>query len=168
MFATVLFYVFSALCVVGGLLVITRRDPFESAMALVATFFFLAADFVLLKAPFVALVQVLVYAGAVMVLFLFVIMLLNLRGDEGLDLGSLTPRAIAVAALAVGLGCTAMILASHEMANVPPAQVGPLFGTVAAVGAVMFSPRFLLAVEMISALLTVALVGAVVLARREM
>ena len=103
---SVLFYLFSLIAMVAGFFVVTARNPIASALSLVVCFFFLAADYVLLDAHFVAVIQVLVYAGAIMVLFIFVIMLLNLRPGVGPAL-DISPRALfglAVAGIAVATG----------------------------------------------------------------
>lgn len=168
MAATALFWVFSAVVLLCGLLVVTRRNPFESALALVVAFFFLAADFVLLDAPFVALVQVLVYAGAVMVLFIFVIMLLNLRGEEPRLLRRVTPRVLTGSVVAVLLGCAALSVAFLQGApSSPPPSLPAGFGEVETVGLALLGGRWMVALEAVSVLLTAALAGAVVLAKKE-
>src|SRR6185295_1225834 len=78
----ILFYLFAGLMLICGALVVTQRNPVTSAMLLILVFFFMAGLFVLLEAFFLAVIQVLVYAGAVMVLFLFVMMLLDIRPTE--------------------------------------------------------------------------------------
>src|SRR5512138_1404202 len=79
MFEYTIFFIFAAIAVIFALIVITHRNPVVSALSLVVSFFALAVMYVLLEAPFLAALQVIVYAGAIMVLFLFVIMLLNLQ-----------------------------------------------------------------------------------------
>ncbi len=163
----VLFYFFSLVAVVAGLLVVTARNPISSALSLVVCFFGLAADYVLLDAHFVAVIQVLVYAGAIMVLFIFVIMLLNLRhpGGPTLDLSRRALFGVAVAGL-LGVG---LIVGLEHVVGGPMPQVPADFGTIAQVGAAIFQPdsRWLLPFEVVSVLLTVAVIGAVVLAKRE-
>src|SRR5437762_10939401 len=97
---TPLFYVFAALAVGSAMLCILQRSPVSAALWLVSTMFSLAAIYVLLNAQFIAAIQVLVYAGAVMVLFLFVIMLLNL-GHASSDIRG--PSSVAAALVIVGL-----------------------------------------------------------------
>ena len=164
---SVLFYLFSLIAVLAGFSVITARNPIASALSLVVCFFFLAADYVLLDAHFVAVIQVLVYAGAIMVLFIFVIMLLNLRPgvEPALDI---SPRALfgLVVAGVLGVG----LIAGLELLTGPFEMALPdQFGTIASVGTELFKPdsRWLLPFETVSALLTVAVIGAVVLAKRE-
>ncbi len=162
-----LFALFSAAALAAGVVVVTRTNPFSAAMALVACLFFLAADFVLLQAPFVAALQILVYAGAILILFLFVIMLLNLRGDEGLSLPRLAPRQAVGLVLSVVMGSASVAFASLQVSG-PFPEAGPLFGSADAIGTTLLDGRFLLALEAVSVLLTTALVGAVVLGRKDL
>src|SRR3954449_11015611 len=83
-----LFYVFAGVAVVASMLVIAQRNPIYSVLLLIASFMALAGLYVLLEAPFVAVTQIIVYAGAIMVLFLFVVMLLNVPREEALDASS--------------------------------------------------------------------------------
>ena len=94
MFEAVFFYLFSLFAIVSGVGVVTMRNPIASALSLVICFFFLAADYALLGAHFVAVIQILVYAGAIMVLFIFVIMLLNLRHGDHLTFNDIGPRGV--------------------------------------------------------------------------
>jgi NADH-quinone oxidoreductase subunit J len=159
----VIFFIFAIPLVVTALGVLLARSPMYAAMNLVAAFFFMAGIYVLLTAHLIAFMQILVYAGAVMVLFLFVVMLLS-RGDE--HLARERKRAMqylgVVGAVAIGA-----VLAS-AIARVPPGMraVGGTFGTVKAVGAVLFT-EFLLPFEATSLLLLVAIVGAVVVAKER-
>ena len=163
----VLFYLFSLVAVVAGISVVTTRNPITSALSLVVCFFFLAADYVLLDAHFVAVIQILVYAGAIMVLFIFVIMLLNLREDAPAPLLELSRRGL-VGILVAGILGTGLITALEAMPDPGPlAPVTDEYVRIAQVGAAIFSGDYLLPFEVVSVLLTVALVGAVVLAKRE-
>lgn len=159
----ILFGAFAVLTLLSAALVIFAKSPVSSAMALVSTFFFLAGIYVLLWAHTVAALQVLVYAGAIMVLFLFVIMLLNL-GDEGPS-GRMTLSRILGGGSAVGL----LVVLSLALARVPKdvASLGADaqgFGTLKTVGMAIFS-TWLLPFEAVSLLLLVAMVGAVVVAK---
>jgi len=169
MIQPVLFYFFSLIAALCGLMVITARNPISSALSLVACFFCLAADYVLLSAHFVAVIQVLVYAGAIMVLFIFVIMLLNIREDFPVALGDVPRRALFGLATAglIGVGVVAGL--SHALASVEGTKVEESYGTIAEIGKLMFSANgpYLLPFEVVSVLLTVAVVGAVVLAKKE-
>jgi NADH-quinone oxidoreductase subunit J len=169
--AVALFWAFGALAVGAALLCITRRNPVASALWLVVTLFALAALFVLLDAQFVAVLQVLVYAGAIMVLFLFVIMLLNLGRGGPNDLKG--PLGLAVAA---ALGAV-LFLELRELARLPgraaPAGASAVAraaaeqGMVAAVARPLFE-TYLVPFEITSLLLLAAIVGAVVLAKRRL
>lgn len=159
----VLFGAFAVLTLLSAALVIFAKSPISSAMALVSTFFFLAGIYVLLWAHTVAVLQVLVYAGAIMVLFLFVIMLLNL--GEATSGGRMTLSRIVGGAAAVGL----FVALAVAMARVPN-TVSDLggqqesFGTLATIGTAIFT-TWLLPFEAVSLLLLVAMVGAVVVAK---
>jgi len=172
------FWVFAIPLVLTALGVVVSKNPVYAAMNLVAAFFCLAGIYVLLVAHLVAFMQILVYAGAVMVLFLFVIMLLSI-GDEHLVperrkamqllgvLGALAVYAILVGAIwqatggAGGAGGASAVFA-------PPNWPTPAadFGTVKGVGQVLFT-NFLLPFEATSLLLLVAIVGAVVVAKER-
>ena len=168
----IIFWGFAGLAVVSALACITRRSPVASALWLVATLFALAALFVLLDAQFIAVLQVLVYAGAIMVLFLFVIMLLNLgragpsdlKGPVGLGVGVLLAGLMLVQLLALRHGgpAPALALAPGAMARAAAEQ-----GMVPAVARPLFS-TYLVPFEITSVLLLAALVGAVVLAKRKL
>ena len=169
---TFLFYFASGMTLLSGILCITRRSPVASALWLVNTLFQLAAIYVLLDAHFIAAVQVLVYAGAIMVLFLFVIMLLNLGRAGPSDIKGPWGRVIA--------GVGGLVLVGELIAlrlALPPGELvlpaGTVAGTVAARGAVqaVAQPLFrgyLVAFEVTSVLLLAAIVGAVVLAKRRL
>ncbi len=160
---TALFYIFSALALASALMVITRRNPVSAALYLVLAFFCLAGIYVLMDAFFLAAVQVAVYAGAIMVLFLFVIMLLNLQPDE---LPPFMTRKIkwVYAAATVALGI--LLLALDLSRKLPAAGGAPARGEVENIAAKLFG-EFLLPFEITAVLLLVAIVGAVILARRE-
>jgi NADH-quinone oxidoreductase subunit J len=166
MLQAVLFYLFALGAVVAGLSVVTRSNPIASAVSLVACFFCLASIYAILDAHFVAIMQVLVYAGAIMVLFIFVIMLLNLRTQGEPELTDLAPRALfgLSAAGLVGMG---MVVAVEGLSMVGFEAVEADYGTIEQVGRAMFGGAYLFPFEVASALLTVAMVGAVVLAKRE-
>ncbi len=170
---SVLFYLFSLLAVVAGASVILQRSTIASALSLVVCFFALAADYVMLDAHFVAVVQVLVYAGAIMVLFIFVIMLLNIREPGANPVGTLSNRGIfgliAAAVLGVALiaGLDGLVHTPVTAINVGLTGTQPAYGTIAAIGEELFRGNYLLPFEAVSLLLTVGMVGAVVLAKRE-
>ncbi|WP_224243313.1 NADH-quinone oxidoreductase subunit J family protein [Hyalangium gracile] len=160
----VLFGAFAVLTLLSASLVIFAKSPISSAMALVSTFFFLAGIYVLLWAHTVAALQVLVYAGAIMVLFLFVIMLLNL-GEEAAG-----PRLTFSRILGGGAAIGLFVVLALAIARVPN-RVQSLslaqqqtFGTLRAIGESIFT-TWLLPFEAVSLLLLVAMVGAVVVAK---
>jgi NADH-quinone oxidoreductase subunit J len=181
----VVFYVFAAVAVISAALCILQKNPVSAALWLVSTMFSLAAIYVLLDAQFIAAIQVLVYAGAIMVLFLFVIMLLNLGQAESDIRGPSTVAATLVIVGLLGLELFALLrytprqLAS-EFSQWPsyadPATVfvaGQLTqqesaarGVVGAVAAPLFEV-YLIPFEITSILLLVAIIGAVVLAKRN-
>ncbi len=168
----VAFWAFAAVAVGSAFLCITRRSPVASALWLVNTLFCLAVLYVLLDAHFIAAVQVLVYAGAIMVLFLFVIMLLNLGRSGPSDIKGAWGKVVAgVAGLVLAAELIALRLAVPPGAlRLPP---GAVEGTVAARGAVraVAQPLFqgyLVPFEVTSVLLLAAMVGAVVLAKRRL
>ncbi|HEX9306687.1 MAG TPA: NADH-quinone oxidoreductase subunit J [Anaeromyxobacter sp.] len=161
---TVIFFVFAVPLVVTTLGVVVARNPMYAAMNLVAAFFFMAGIYVLLTAHLIAFMQILVYAGAVMVLFLFVIMLLSI-GDE--HLGTRRKNAMQYLGVLGAVALTSVLAAA--IARVPDPgmrAVDASFGTVKAVGAVLFT-EFLLPFEATSLLLLVAIVGAVVVAKER-
>ena len=166
------FWIFGGIAIGSALLCITRRNPIASALWLVVTLFALAALFVLLDAQFIAVLQVLVYAGAIMVLFLFVIMLLNLGRPGPTDIkgpvGLLTGAALAGALLfqLKVLGQTTL----PSGIQLPPGTVAGIQQQQGIVGSVA-NPLFgayLIPFEIASVLLLAAIVGAVVLAKRKL
>ena len=163
----ILFGAFALLTLLSAGLVIFAKSPISSAMSLVATFFFLAGIYVLLWAHTVAVLQVLVYAGAIMVLFLFVIMLLNL-GESTSTGPRLTLSRIAGGAAAAGL-LAVLVVAIWRIPERVETFTGPQavangFGTLAVIGQTIYT-KWLLPFEAVSLLLLVAMVGAVVVAK---
>lgn len=159
----VLFYFFALLTVAGGLMVVLSRNPVTSAMFLVATIGALAGLFVLLHAFFLAAVQVLVYAGAVMVLFLFVIMLLNLKAEERRRLNK-----FGIAAGVIGVASLGYVLVSTIVtAPLGSPAGGTLEGATAPLGKTLFT-QYLLPFEIVSVLLLVAMIGVILLSKRDL
>ncbi|HUL50626.1 MAG TPA: NADH-quinone oxidoreductase subunit J [Gemmatimonadales bacterium] len=165
----VVFWVFAAAAIGSALLCITRRNTVASALWLVVTLFDMAALFVMLDAQFIAVLQVLVYAGAIMVLFLFVIMLLNLgpgtasdvKGPAGLAVATLLAAAFGIQLLAL-LRSGPPAAAAGDMARTVQSE-----GMVGAVARPLFTV-YLVPFEITSVLLLAAIVGAVVLAKRQL
>jgi len=170
--ALVLFWVFAGLALASALACITRRSPVASALWLVVTLFALAALFVLLDAQFIAVLQLLVYAGAIMVLFLFVIMLLNLGRPGPMDVKG--PVGVGTAFLLGGVLLFQLWILRRatlpSSIQLPPGSVARLqqeHGFVAAIAQPLFD-TYLIPFEITSLLLLAALVGAVVLAKRRL
>ncbi len=165
----ILFYVFGAVAVLASLLVVGQRNPMYSVLLLIVSFMALAALYVLLDAPFTAVTQIIIYAGAIMVLFLFVVMLLNVpREDPGaaplLTRFSGARRFGALLSLAL-LVEFAWALARLTTTWLSP-EAAPSLTSVRAIGQALFTDHAF-AFEVTSVLILVALVGAVVLARKE-
>jgi len=168
----VVFVIGAMVSLIGAFFVVTSRNPVHAALNLVVTLFGVAVLFVSLHATFLAAVQVIVYAGAIVVLFLFVIMLLGVDREEAIEAEPLRgqrPVAFALGALILG---ELALLSSMRFAT-PPAEVlegsitplDPSKTNVEQLAEVIFT-RYLLAFEMTSVLLVIAVVGAVVLARK--
>jgi NADH-quinone oxidoreductase subunit J len=160
-----LFLIFGALALGAALNLLIQRHPIDSALSLIVVMGSLAVEYMLLGAEFVAAIQVIVYAGAIMVLFIFVIMLLNAGVEER------TPKASRVAYLfglpgvvLVGV-ITAWVLITHDPAS-NKVIVGELYGSGHDIGRLIFRP-YLLPFEITSVLVLIAIMGAVVLARRD-
>lgn len=157
------FYLFALMAIGSALCFVTRKSPVAAALWLVNVMFALSGLYVMLDAPFVAAIQVLVYAGAIMVVFVFVVMLLNLgRGEVG-DVRSLASR---VGAGAVGIALAAMVL-SVLRDKIPAVDYAPATENVVTPIAQALFTDYLIAFEVTSLVLLVAVVGAVVLAKRR-
>lgn len=159
---TVLFILFGAIAVCGAIMVVTRKHPMASALYLILTLFAVAALFVLRQAHFLAAVQVIVYAGAVVVLFVFVIMLINVPEDRLPVERATTIRVLGVLAAGFLILESAVLARRSSMPTGPAAEVG----TVEAVGRALFTD-YLLAFEITSVLLLAAVIGAIALAKRK-
>jgi NADH-quinone oxidoreductase subunit J len=165
-----LFYLFASVAVAASLLVIAQRNPVYSVLLLIASFGALSGLYVLLDAPFVAVTQIIVYAGAIMVLFLFVVMLLNAPQEDTefderthplLRPGPMKFGAVLAVAFTVEL-IWALSFAGGETGRFGTASVS----SVAEIGRVLFTD-YAFAFEVTSILILVAMVGAVLMARRE-
>jgi NADH-quinone oxidoreductase subunit J len=160
----VLFYVFAALAMGSAIVVVAQPNPLYSAFALIVTLCSLSAVFGLLGSPFIAALQVVVYAGAIMVLFLFVLMLLNVKREEpGRGAGGAFK---AVAGVLVAL-LTLQVARVLVMAKIGVAA--PAFdASTERMARVLFAPSYLYVFEATSVLILAALVGAVALAKKDL
>ena len=164
----ILFWVLAAGAVTASVLVIGQRNPMYSVLLLIASFGALSGLYVLLGSPFVAVIQIIIYAGAIMVLFLFVVMLLNVpteempTGRQARLLGGAGPRrfgAVLSVFLALQLFWALRAMSAQPLPDAPPT-------TVAAIGVRLFTEHAF-AFEATSVLILVAMVGAIILARKE-
>ena len=170
----ILFYVFAAMALGGGFGVVLHRNPVASLLFMVVTLGSMAGIFVLLEAHFLAAIQVIVYAGAIMVLFLFVIMLLNLGHDYEKDIktGLWSVVAFAIAGAIAGTLARALGSAGDEgfaRHFQDPAELDALLeeqGVIGAIAHPLFTD-YVVAFEVVGLLLLVALVGAIVIAKRR-
>lgn len=168
----IVFWVTALVAIASALLCITRRSPVASALWLVSTMFAIAVMFLLLDAHFIAAMQVLVYAGAIMVLFLFVIMLLNLGRASSTDMVGWVGRLV-MFAIAVVLAAELWVLsragpsADVRLGAESVAQLAAEQGAVGMISEPLFRV-FLVPFEITSVLLLAAIVGAVVLAKRRL
>jgi len=162
------FYLLSGLALLGGILVITRKNAVHSALALILTLLALAGLYLMLYAPFVAGVQIILYAGGIMVLFLFVIMLVSIEKSQREDqfnkqwIGGLV-GAVALGALFVRVFVRSKAL--HDLTGMPIAQLPEQSNTQEI--AVYLYGNYMLAFEIASLLLLVAIIGAVVMAKKR-
>ena len=168
--ADLLFYVFALGALAAAVGVITLRNPMYCAISLLVSFLCVAALFLLRHAEFLALVQVFVYGGGIMVLFLFVIMLVNLhRLRESRVFGEYAPMAVVLALLLVGLVLFVFLGVDLQAVEAPEAFVsvdGVVAGNSEAVAWILYR-EYLLPFEIASVFLLVAMVGAVVLGRKS-
>ena len=166
-FEQVVFFVLAAVAAFSAVMVILQRNPVNSALYLILNFFCLSGLYLTLNAQFIAMVQVLVYAGAIMVLFLFVIMLLNLGDDKRLreHLGVRTYLGIG---FTVGLVLELLYIFVYRSGYtmIEQSSNSVEIGTVEYIGKVLFS-KFIFPFEITSLLLLAAIVGAVMLAKKK-
>lgn len=171
LFYTFNFYLFGLVALVSAIVFVTRKSPVAAALWLVLVMFCLAALYVMLDAQFVGMMQILVYAGAIMVVFLFVVMLLNLGHPSELNdirgrWGRLAAGFVGLALVAELLTLTRSELTEKLIVSTVPVTVNATAGIIGPIAAPMFR-EYLLAFELTSVLLLVAIVGAVVLAKKR-
>ena len=160
----ILFYVFAGLALGGALVVVGQRNPIHSAFSLILVLCCLSGIYGLLGSPFIATLQIVVYAGAIMVLFLFVLMLLNVKREEPSQVTS--PR-LKASALVL---CVLLVVQAGTVlrgAKAWPASV-PFDASTRSMALELFSPHFLYVFEATSVLIVAAMAGAVVLAKKEL
>ena len=165
-FRWAVFGVASVLSIFCSIMMVTRKNPIHSALWLIVTFFSLAVIYLVLHAQFIAIAQVMVYAGAIMMLIIFVIMLIQLE-VEGLQRGRLSGAKIIGTIITVLLFLEIMAAVMTFRGSEVKAAVAPAdIGTVASVGTALYG-KFLFPFEVASILLLIGVVGAVVLARKK-
>jgi NADH-quinone oxidoreductase subunit J len=167
-----LFYAFAATAIAGSLLVVGQRNPVYSVLAIIGSFFGLSGLYVLLEAPFVAVVQIIIYAGAIMVLFLFVVMLLNVPREDAAEWDRAHPLyRPGPMRLGSALAVALIIELAWALWRAPGGRTGiadaaPAVSSVRDLGRVLFTD-YMFAFEVTSILIIAAMVGAVVLARKH-
>jgi NADH-quinone oxidoreductase subunit J len=167
-----IFYAFAAVAVLGSLFVIVQRNPIYSVLSLIGAFFGLSGLYVLLDAPFVAIVQIIIYAGAIMVLFLFVVMLLNVPREDAAEWDRTHPL-YRPWPMRIGALLALLLIAQLAWALMRTPGIGDGVGLQSAgisdvgeLGRVLFTD-YMFAFEVTSILILAAMVGAVILARRQ-
>jgi NADH-quinone oxidoreductase subunit J len=167
-----LFVVFAAITLFGSLFVIVQRNPIYSVLSLIGAFFGLSGLYVLLDAPFVAVVQIIIYAGAIMVLFLFTVMLLNVPREDAAEwdrthpLYRPWPRRVGALLSLLLVAQLGWALSRTPGVSAGVGADGPGVSDVGELGKVLFTD-YMFAFEVTSILIIVAMVGAVLLARRQ-
>lgn len=166
-FELIFFFILAILSIISALLVITRRNPIPSAMFLVLNFFILAGIYLTLSAQFLAIIQILVYAGAIMVLFIFVIMLLNLSDEEKLK-EKMSMKKIIRIILSITLIAEIIYILGYSQVgqNINQSPESVKIGTVQEIGRQLFT-TYLFPFEITSILLLAAIIGSVILAKKR-
>lgn len=161
----VLFFFFAALAIASAIMMIAHRNPIYCALFLILTLFALAGLYVLLNAPFIAAVQIIVYAGAIMVLFLFVIMLLDLKGETSKERPGGLLQFLSILVSGVLFVELAMFVNSASKNSVTKlVESGEQIGGTKAIGNLLFT-EYLFPFEIASVLLLSAIIGSVILAK---
>jgi NADH-quinone oxidoreductase subunit J len=164
---SIVFYVFAGVTVLASIGVVSARSPMHSVMLLIVSFAGLAGLYVQLDAPFTAVTQIIIYAGAIMVLFLFVVMLLNAHTEDEDIPSRLGPHALRLAVLLSLLLALELVAAIMKLSNAPFDPAVPGISSVTAIGNALYNTNgYAFAFEVTSVLILVSMVGAVVIARR--
>jgi NADH-quinone oxidoreductase subunit J len=161
----ILFWLLSALAVGSALMVITRKNPVHSVLYLIVTFFAISGHYILLNAQFLAVVNIIVYAGAIMVLFLFVVMLMNLNANTEPQKNKLLQFAGVISGGGLFLVLVAALIKSNEVSSAVEMQTGN-YGLVKNLGMVLFKD-YVLPFEISSVLFLSAMIGAVVISKKD-
>ncbi len=163
-----LFFLFASIAIASAIMMIAHRNPIYCALFLIVTLFALAGLFVLLNAPFIAAVHIIVYAGAIMVLFLFVIMLLDLKKDMAKERPSRLLQFSGILLAMILFVQLGFILKSGVVTPAAAsAELGSRVGDTLAVGTLLFTD-YLFPFEVASVLLLSAIIGSVILAKRKL
>jgi NADH-quinone oxidoreductase subunit J len=161
----IMFWFLSALALGSALMVITTKNPVHSILYLIVTFFAISGHYILLNAQFLAIVNIIVYAGAIMVLFLFVVMLMNLNSDSEPQRNRLVQFAGLISGGLLFLLITAALKKSAESTNLVQMSTGD-YGLIKNLGKVLFSD-YVVPFEISSVLFLSAMIGAVVIGKKE-
>ncbi len=162
----ILFFLFAAVAIASGIMMIVHRNPIYCALFLILTLFAVAGLYVLLNAPFIAAVHVIVYAGAIMVLFLFVIMLLDLKSESARQRPGGLLRVLSI--VVSGVLFAELVLFLRSGTTNPPLVEGDLkIGSTKEIGNLLFT-EYLFPFEITSVLLLSAIIGSVILAKLKL
>jgi NADH-quinone oxidoreductase subunit J len=162
---TILFILLSVMAVGSALMVITRKNPVHSVLYLVVTFFAISGHYILLNAQFLAIVNIIVYAGAIMVLFLFVVMMMNLNMNTEPQKNKMLQFAGVISGGSLFLVLVAALVKAKTVTATMEMQTGD-YGLIKNLGKILFSD-YVLPFEISSVLFLSAMVGAVVISKRE-
>jgi NADH-quinone oxidoreductase subunit J len=162
----ILFWVLSALALFSALMMVVSKNPVHSVLWLIVVFFAISGHYILLNAQFLAIVNLIVYAGAIMVLFLFVIMLMNLNGNTEPQRNSLLKLASVIAACLLLTVMTSAVRSANEITNSQAVMNEGDIGLIENLGKVLFT-QYVVPFEISSVLFLSAMVGAVVIGKKE-
>jgi NADH-quinone oxidoreductase subunit J len=161
----IIFWILSAMAVGSALMVITRKNPVHSVLYLVVTFFAISGHYILMNAQFLAVVNIIVYAGAIMVLFLFVVMLMNLNAAVEPQKNKLLQFAGVISGGSLFLVLLSALVKAKDFSNAIEMQTGD-YGLVKNLGKVLFSD-YVVPFEISSVLFLSAMIGAVVISKKD-
>ncbi len=162
-----LFFFFASVAIAGALLMVLHRNPIYSALFLILTLFSIAGLYVLLNAPFIAAVHVIVYTGAIMVLFLFVLMLLDLKEEEKAAKRFRPGQIIGIVVSAVLMIEFGLLVSTNSVGGPVESGASAQIGDTVAIGSLLFT-KYLFPFEVASILLLSAIIGSVILAKLKL